>query len=260
MSVSHHSNPCSHDWLVLDSFNFVPAVSKSHLVTKVDLCLGPQVRILCKGGPLLASSLQLNASLKAFTYQGHCTNLCFYDEYLHIESKYDTARKWHEASMKASSKHVVRNGHHITPFEYNGPKFDYCLSSHCTIRQRWIWMGDLDCSLHRQAAVCAWFTNEGLKLLYPSELSSDPKDYIDKNSRFTLQNLGADLPLSVSLSVTLVYSCIRTSLQTGLELLDIQVRWPGGCDLSVLVTCDPKDPWALSELCFSTSPCPVYLQ
>lgn len=88
-------------------------------------------------------------------------------------------------------------------------------------------MGDLDCSLHREL-----------------KLSPDPGDYLDKNSRFTSQNCGADLPLpqSVSLSFTSVCWRIHTSLQTGLQLQDIQVRWPGGCDLSVLVTCDPKDP------------------
>lgn len=118
-------------------------------------------------------------------------DLCFYDEYLHNESKYDTAGKRHEASVKASANHLVRNGHHITPHKSGGSKFHDRLSPPWTIWQRWLWMGDLDCSLHREL-----------------KLSPDPKDYFNKNSR----------------TVELIYRCLNQLLCPSLRSFDVSIH------------------------------------
>ena len=94
--------------------------------------------------------------------------------------------------MKAWVYHVKQNGRHMTNHD-NGRAVD-CLCSFIlhhiskdnktmkTLWQKWLGMNDLGCSLHRQTAVNVGFTDRELKLLHPSELSSNPSDYFHETT------------------------------------------------------------------------------
>ena len=68
-------------------------------------------------------------------------------------------------------------------------------------------MSNLNWSLHSQTAINVGCTDGGLKQ-YTSVFASNPPDYFDENSNFTLSNMGVAALLSLSLFRTSAVLCI----------------------------------------------------
>lgn len=113
----------------------------------------------------------------------------------------------------------------------------------------WMLPAQTDCSM----CVIYW-------LLYPSDLSSNQANCIDKNNKFTCYNLGADLllPQSDNLFVPCCFNLLKTTLLSRLQPQDRKLRWLGERNLSLPVSelfSAAVWLWKLALLFYQSLPC-----